>query len=151
MIIIRTKHDLATEYLYVWTEEIISEAKKEGFKVIPIEGSEMNFRNFEKRIQKLKPRFVFFNGHGTKSSLYDNQMEELVNRNSSYLLKGTITFARACDSLVELGAIAVTNGCHSYIGYNRKFLIPRWHKTTCKPKEDLAAKPVLESSNIVAS
>lgn len=69
---------------------------------------------------------------------------------SSYLLKETITFARACNSLVKLGPEAVKNGCKSFVGYRKKFWILRWHKTTCKPLKDVAAKPVMECSNIVA-
>ena len=151
MIIIRTKHDTPTEYLFVWTRSIISEAEQKGFNVYKIEGSKVNFKNFEKRIKKIKPSFVFFNGHGTKSSLWDNNKEEFINLESSHLLKETVTYARACNSLVELGAKAVKKGCEAFVGYKKKFWIPRWHKTTCRPLKDLAAKPVLECSNLVAS
>lgn len=151
MIVIRTRHDSPTEYLFVWTEFIISEAEKKGFNVYKVEGQTVNFENFEKRINKIKPKFVFFNGHGTKSSFYDNNREDLINLKSSYILKKTVTYARACDSLKELGVEAVKEGCRAFIGYKKKFWIPRWHKTTCKPLKDLAAKSVLECSNLIAS
>lgn len=151
MIVIRTKHDTPTKYLFVWTESIISEAEQKGFDVYKIEGPKVNFKNFEKRIKKIKPSFVFFNGHGTKSSFWDNNKEELINLESSHLLKGTVTYARACSGLIELGADAVKEGCRAFIGYKKRFWIPRWHKTTCRPLKDLAAKPVLECSNLVAS
>ena len=151
MIVIRTKHDTPTEYLFVWAGSIISEAEQKGFKVYKVEGPEVNFKNFEKRIKKIKPGFVFFNGHGTKSSFYDNNMEEFINLESSHLLKGSVTYARACNSLIELGEKSVKEGCKAFIGYKKKFWIPRWHKTTCRPMKDLAAKPVLECSNLVAS
>ena len=150
MIIVRTKHDLATEYLYAWTEEIIREAESKCYNVHRVEGSNVNFKNFEKRVKKLQPTFIFFNGHGSKSCLYDNNKIELVNLESSDLLKNTITFAQSCDSLVELGGNAVRNSCNAFVGYKKKFLIPRWHKTTCKPLQDLAAKPILKCSNVVA-
>lgn len=151
MIVIRTRHDIPTEYLFIWTESIVSEAEKRGWKVSKVEGSEVNFKNFEKRIKKLKPKFVFFNGHGSKSSFCDNREKELINLDSSHLLKGTVTFARACDSLVELGTKAVEEGCKTFIGYKKKFWIPRWHKTTCRPLKDPTAKPVMECSNLVGS
>jgi len=72
MIIIRTKHDLATEYTYAWTGEVIREAEKRNLHVHKVEGSMANFKNFEKRVQKLKPKFIFFNGHGGESCFYDN-------------------------------------------------------------------------------
>lgn len=92
MIIVRTKYDLATDYLFAWTEEIISEAENKGYNVNKVEGSDVNFKNFEKRIKKLQPKFIFFNGHGSKSCLYDNDKIELINLESSGLLKDTITF-----------------------------------------------------------
>ncbi len=149
MIIIRTKHDLATEYTYVWTEPIIAEAEKRGFRVVLVEGSDVNLNHFSQRINKVKPKFVMFNGHGFSTSFYDNQKRELINLETSFLLKETITFARACDCLNELGVKTVQEGCHAFIGYRKKFMIPRWHFQTCRPLKDPAAKPVLECSNQV--
>ncbi len=56
MIIIRTRHDLATEYTYAWTESIIHEAEKRGFRITKVEGVDVNFENFSKRIHNTKPR-----------------------------------------------------------------------------------------------
>ncbi len=149
MIVIRTKHDKATAYLFAWTEPLLKEAEKRGFKVISIDGQEANFNNFEKRIIRIKPRFIFFNGHGTKNSFYDNNQKELVNLDSCYLLKRTVTFARACDCLTELGKTAVKNGCLSFIGYKKKFFVPHSPWTECKPLNDWVAKPVMECSNSI--
>lgn len=71
--------------------------------------------------------------------------------NSCLLLKNTITFARSCETLAKLGPEAVKRGCRAFIGYDKKFLIPRWHVKTCKPLQDIVAKPVMECSNVVAS
>lgn len=150
MIVIRTKHDLATEYTYAWTEPIIKDAEKRGFSVTKVEGNDTNFNNFEKRIKKKKPKFVFFNGHGSENSLHDNKGDHLIDLKSSYLLKNTITFARSCNSLLGLGKKAVEEGCNAFIGYKKKFIIPRWHRVTCKPSQDKAAKPIFECSNLVA-
>jgi hypothetical protein len=151
MILIRTRHDLATEYTYVWSESLIKIAEENNHKVVKIEGSEANFKNFNKRIKKLGPKFIFFNGHGGNDCLYDNNKEKLVNLESSDILKNTITFARACDCLAKLGGVAVEKGCDAFVGYKKKFWIPRWHKHTCRPLKDLAAKPVMECSNLVVS
>ncbi len=149
MIIIRTNCDLATEYAYAWTEPIIAEAQARGFKVILVQGKEVSMQHFNKRIQKINPRLIMFNGHGSKNSFYDNDWKELMNLGSVHLLKDSITFARACDCLIELGLKAVQEGCPAFIGYTRKFMIPRWHSQTCKPLSDPAAKPVMECSNSV--
>ena len=149
MIIVRTNCDLATEYTYAWTEPIITEAQARGFKVTLVQGNNVGIQHFNKRIHKIKPKLIMFNGHGSKNCFYDNNWEELMNLNSVHLLKNSITFARACDCLIELGSKAVQEGCLAFIGYNRKFMIPRWHSQTCKPLSDPAAKPVMECSNSV--
>ena len=38
MMIIRTNHDIQTNYLYSWSEELIKKAEKKGFDVVKIEG-----------------------------------------------------------------------------------------------------------------
>src|SRR3989344_1354914 len=149
MIIVRTNCDLATEYTYAWTEPIITEAQARGFKVTLVQGNNVGIQHFNKRIHKIKPKLIMFNGHGSKNCFYDNNWEEVMNLNSVHLLKNSITFARACDCLIELGSKAVQEGCLAFIGYNRKFMIPRWHSQTCKPLSDPAAKPVMECSNSV--
>lgn len=149
MIIVRTNCDLATEYTYAWTEPIITEAESRGFKVVLVQGKEVSMQHFNKRIDKIKPKLIMFNGHGSKNCFYDNNWEELMNLDSVRLLKDSITFARACDCLIELGSKAVQEGCPAFIGYSRKFMIPRWHSQTCKPLSDPAARPVMECSNSV--
>ncbi len=149
MIIVRTNCDLATSYTYAWTSVIITAAEQRGINVTVVEGAAVNMQNFARRVEKVKPELIMFNGHGTKSSFFDNDWKELVNLESSRILKNTITFARACDCLVELGVKAVAEGCIAFIGYHKKFMIPRWHSKTCLPLEDVAAKPVMECSNRV--
>ena len=138
---------MATEYTFAWSDLLIKEAELKNMPLTKIEGQEVNFENIERRIKKIKPKTIFFNGHGNSNAFYDNAKKELINLNNSSLLAGTITFARSCESLVNLGPISVQNGCRAFIGYNLKFLIPRFHKTTCKPLQDPVAKPVMECSN----
>ncbi|MBI5073278.1 hypothetical protein HZA99_05670 [Candidatus Woesearchaeota archaeon] len=63
MIIIRTKHDIPTSYLYYYTEELIDKAEEKGFKVKIVE-QQLEEKVLRKIIKKLKPLFIFFNGHG---------------------------------------------------------------------------------------
>lgn len=151
MLIIRTRHDLATEYTFAWTEIILKEAEEKGMNVTKVEGEDINFQNLSKRIEKIKPSFVFFNGHGSREGFYDNKSNILIDLKSSLLLKDTITFARSCETLAELGPSAVKKGCRAFVGYDKKFLIPRWHIKTCKPLQDPVAKLVMECSNVIAS
>lgn len=151
MLLIRTRHDLATEYTFAWSELILKEAEEKGIEITTVGGEEINFQNLSKRIEKIKPKFIFFNGHGSKNSFYDDKNQTLIGLESSSMLRDTVTFARSCETLAELGPEAVKRGCRVFVGYNKKFLIPRWHTKTCKPLQDPVAKPVMECSNIVAS
>lgn len=149
MFAIRTRHDTQTNYLYQWSETIIEEAKERGFRVDNIEGKGITEENLRSRIKNRTPKLIFFNGHGSKTALFNNTGDEFVNVNSADVFTGTITFTRACDSLMVLGPKAVGEGCKAFIGYNRSFWIVRQHKWECKPLDDPAAKPILEGSNLI--
>jgi len=148
MIIIRASYDNQTTYLYQWSEAIIDEAKARGFKVDRIEGKDINEKNIRSRIRNRRPEIIFFNGHGSKTSLISDK-EEFINLQSADVFNSTITFTRACDCLVGLGPKAVEKGCKAFIGYRRKFWIAREHKWECTPLKDPLAKPILEGSNII--
>lgn len=149
ILIIRTKHDLATHYTYVWTEGLISEAEKRNFEIISVEGKEVQENKIRSRISSKRPRLIFYNGHGSSKSFINHESKEFLTIESIDLFQDTITFARTCDSLVELGHIAVNKGCEAFIGYDKKFWIPRNHNYESTPKKDPLAKPVLECSNVV--
>ena len=148
MIVIRTKHDIPTNYLYYYTEELIEKAQEKGFKVKIVEHQleEKVLRNI---IKKLKPTFIFFNGHGSSTALFNEKYEEFITVHVSDLFQKTITFARACSCLQELGESAVSQGCNAFIGYKQPFWIARNHKSECHPLRDPVAKPILLASNII--
>lgn len=148
MIIIRSNHDLQTSYLYSYTLPIIKIANTK-YKTIILENQDISEINLRKRIKTNKPSFIFFNGHGSASALYDIKNKVFVDEKSADVFKGTITFARACDSLKTLGKEAVKKGCLAFVGYKNKFFIARHHTKTCTPESDPVAKPVLECSNLV--
>ncbi|MEK6921211.1 MAG: hypothetical protein AABX82_04970 [Nanoarchaeota archaeon] len=149
MLVIRTKHDIPTNYLYYYTEEIIEKAERRGFKVKIIE-DQLEEKTLRKVIKKLKPRFIFFNGHGSSRALFNEKQEEFITTAASNLFQNTVTFARACSCLLELGGSAVSNGCNAFIGYNHPFWIARNHKSECHPLRDPVARPILEVSNAIA-
>lgn len=150
MIIIRANHDIQTNYLYSYSEELIMAAELKGFKVAKVEGKEdITEKNLRSRIKNRKPSFIFFNGHGNKTSLFNDKKEIFIDIDSSDVFADTVTFARACDCLAELGKRAVDNGCSAFIGYNKKFWIVRYHKHECTPLKDALAKPIIECSNVI--
>jgi len=148
MILIRSNHDLQTSYLYSYTIPIIKIANNK-YKTIILENQDISEINLRKRIKASKPNFIFFNGHGSASALYDFKNKVFIDTKSADVFKGTITFARACDSLKILGKEAIEKGCLAFIGYKNKFFIARHHSKTCNPESDPVAKPVLECSNLI--
>ena len=149
MIAIRTNHDVQTNYLYEWSESLIKEAELKGFNVARMEGKNITEKVLRSRIQNRKPSFIFFNGHGNAKSIFNNENKPFIDISSSDVFDKTVTFARACDCLKELGKDAVKKGCNSFIGYKNNFWIVRHHKFECVPLKDEVARPILECSNII--
>ncbi|MBI3052141.1 hypothetical protein HYY74_06850 [Candidatus Woesearchaeota archaeon] len=149
MITILTDHDIGSRYLKKYTQSVIEQAKKK-FDVVVLECKELNKENVKNRIKKHGPSFIFFNGHGTSSSMMKNEDEELLGLNDKDCFSNSVTFARACDCLKELGKEAVKYGCKAFIGYKNEFWIAHLNEMESRPLQDPLAKPVIETSNIIA-
>jgi len=149
MIIIRANHDTPTYYLYEVTKQIYKEAETYGFKVAILEGKDINKDALRKRIKTHKPKLISFNGHGSDSSMFDNNSKEFINDNSADVFQDTIVYALACSCLNSLGKAAVKKGCNAFVGYRGNFWIARNHKSECTPIRDFVAKPILDASSLV--
>jgi len=147
LFITRPQHDKGTHYLYVWSEKVICSAENHGWTIDKSDGAKATRNEVQSKLKKKPANFVFFNGHGNESEMCGHNQETILDESSSYLLKDTITFTRACNCITKLGKSAVDNGCKSFIGYAGKFWFPRIHKFELTPLKDMAAKPVLEVSN----
>ncbi|MBI2559110.1 hypothetical protein HYW20_07355 [Candidatus Woesearchaeota archaeon] len=128
---------------------MIKEAENKGFKVARIEGINVSETNLRSRIKNKKPSFIFFNGHGSDTSLFNNQEQEFINVDSADVFKEIVTYAIACNCLVKLGPAAIENGGYSFIGYKNPFWIARDHKYEATPLKDKIARPIMECSNII--
>ena len=149
LFITRPRYDKGTEYLYAYSEIVINAAKNRGWKTDISDGRQASQFEARSRLNRKSADFIFFNGHGTESEMCGNRGHIIVDEHSSGLLKGSITFTRACSCVVGLGKSAVSNGCRAFIGYTGEFWIPRVNKYELTPLKDPAAKPVLEVSNAV--
>jgi hypothetical protein len=149
MIAIRANNDIATSYLFAFSEEPIKEAETEGFKIARIEGNEISEATLRSRIKNRKPKFIFFSGHGSDTSLFDSHKKEFINIDSANVFKETVTYTIACSCLVKLGSAAIDNGCYAFIGYKKPFWIARDHKYESTPLKDRIAKPIIECSNVI--
>ena len=149
MIVIRANHDISTPYLFAFSEELIREAEEKGFKIAKIEGNEISEETLRSRIKHRKPKFIFFNGHGSDTSIFDNQGQEFINIPSADVFKETVSYTIACNCLINLGSAAIKKGCYAFIGYKKPFWIARDHKFESTPLRDRIAKPIIECSNVI--
>lgn len=143
------KHDKGTEYLYAWSKKVIKSAEDRGWTVNKSEGSKVTRAEVQSKLAKNPANLVFLNGHGNETQMFGHDFEPILDESSSRLLKNSITFSRACNCVIKLGKTAVEKGCKSFIGYAGAFWVPRMHKYELTPLKDTAAKPVLETSNLI--
>jgi hypothetical protein len=148
MLITRPDDDIGSNYLFLWSGEVIDYAKKRNWAVEKAEYDKATRKEFESRI-KNKPDFVFINGHGEEDLVHGHSREVIVDLANSSILKNTIVFARACNCLKGLGKESVARGCRAFIGYWKELWVPRLHSCESVPLQDPLAKPVLEVSNAV--
>ena len=96
---------------------------------------------FDKAIKKTKPKMIFLNGHGNENTVMGNRNEIILDENNIELIKGSIIYSLACESLKELGQTAVKKGAKTYIGYEEEFQWAVDPSRTSTPDKDRNAAP----------
>lgn len=81
------------------------------------------------------------NGHGNRKVVCGHKDEIILDINNIKLTKGKIVYALSCDSLAELGGVAVKEGTDAYVGYKAKFMIVRDPSREGTPNKDKNALP----------
>jgi len=151
-LITRPKHDDITYYLFNWSKEIIELAKKKEIKVLDLKKEKANRKNLTSFVNKMRPSFIFFNGHGGDNCITGHDKEVLVQSdNNEDLLKNKIIYALSCRSAKELGCKSIKKGTVAYIGYDDDFVFVYDETKISKPLVDNIAKLFLEPSNRIAS
>ena len=149
LLISRSRHDACNEYLYAYSEEIITSAKSRGWQVERADCTDNTKANLSSRLAN-KPQLVVLNGHGSADEVYGHDDQATISRGNSHVLAGTVSFIRACGCLGGLGKAAVKAGAKAVAGYNGDFWISKTNKYAARPLQDTTAKPVLDASNKVA-
>lgn len=149
LFITRLQHDIGNRYLHAYSAEIITAAEDRGWQVEGIENENVTRKQVHSRLGRGSPTVAVFNGHGSDSELCGHNNEVILDTGCVHLLKDTVVFARACNCANVLGAEAVRDGCNSFIGYSKTFIIPRVNEYNATPLRDPAANPILRTSNAV--
>ncbi len=150
ILITRPEHDPGTRYLSRWSERVIQEARKKNFNVIDLRKEKATRKEFEGRVNKVKPALIVLNGHGNETRVTGHNNEVLVRygENES-LLHNRITYAVSCDSAAVLGAECAKKGKTTFIGYNKSFIFNLSQRHMRQPTKDQRAAQFLNASNQV--
>ena len=121
----RPNHDYETSCLHYFSKNLVDEIRYVGeYKVINLEGSKANKKEFEKNIKKVEPRLVVLNGHGNKDTICGHKDEIILEEDNINLLQSKIAYVIACDSSEKLGDIAIEKGnADAYVGYDAYFMV----------------------------
>src|SRR3990167_5540817 len=149
ILVSRPGHDLVTKYLFDWSKRLLELAEEKGANTLDLRKQKANRKEVTSRIGKLNPNVILLNGHGDANTVCGHNNKAIVDRKNKSVLKGSITYARSCDSAAALGPECVKNGAKAYIGYIEPFWLPYDVDKTHHPLEDKTAQYVLEPSNHV--
>ncbi|MEK7592200.1 MAG: hypothetical protein AAB508_02270 [Patescibacteria group bacterium] len=148
MVVTRPNHDVTMQYLYAWSSDVITEAKKHSVTVIDLSGKRATRNEFTSVVTKIHPSLIMVNGHGNERMVtgYDNE-PLVVEGENELVFRGTIVYARSCQSARRLGPACVQKGTIAYIGYTEDFVFFIDETKITRPREDTTAKRFLEPSN----
>lgn len=150
VLITRPDHDLATNYLCLWTEDIVRLSNKKR-KTLDLKSKKATAKNFKSYIEKHHPEFLFINGHGNEHEItgYNNEILVKAGQNE-YLLANKIIYARSCSAACGLGEIVSKKYAATFIGYRKSYILGRNPSKLFRPLEDEVAKLFIEPSNLVS-
>jgi len=150
VLITRPNHDLATEYLCLWTEGVVNLSNAKG-KTLDLKGKKATAENFRSYIEKHQPKFLFINGHGNELEIagYDDETLVKVGENE-YLLANKIIYARSCDAARVLGEKVSIKQSTTFIGYKKSYILGRNPSKAAHPLRDEVARLFLEPSNLIS-
>ncbi|KKU87476.1 MAG: hypothetical protein UY17_C0017G0003 [Candidatus Beckwithbacteria bacterium GW2011_GWC2_47_9] len=151
LLVTRSNHDEATNYLYYWSSLVIKDAKKKLFSVYDLAGKKANKKNFDSYLKSKKPTILFLNGHGNATTITGQNLEPLLEVGKKSAVAETIIYARSCDAGITLGKRLIKDRAKAFIGYNRKFILGYTPQKLTRPLSDSLAKLFLEPSNLVVT
>jgi len=146
----RPRHDGQMAYLYHYSKELVSFSKIKGHKTLNKEGEEANKLIILGLIQKQKPFFIMFNGHGSPDVICGHKNEVIIStKKNPEDLSGTITYSLSCSSANRLGKLSIEKGAIAFVGYEMDFALGKDPDSEAAPAKDKIAELFLRPSNIL--
>ncbi|OIP83781.1 hypothetical protein AUK04_03050 [Candidatus Roizmanbacteria bacterium CG2_30_33_16] len=151
ILITTPSHDDTTRYLSAWAKSIIKLAKVKKNNVVVLKNRQVNLKNFTSAVEKTQPSFIFFNGHGNKTTVTGHNNEPLVDADINVeILKDKVVYALSCQSAKMLGPKSIKHGTKTYIGYTEDFIFVYDTNKKKHPEKDKTAGYFLKTSNQIA-
>lgn len=142
--------DEVTEYLHVFSQEIINTAKSKEVPISILERNEAIRDKFESTLRE-NNKLLIFNGHGSPEIIAGHKNEVIIQKDvNDILLKERITYARSCYSAEGIGRSSMRHsnqGC--FIGYSLPFVFYNDITWSGNPSKDPIAKIFFTTTNLV--
>jgi len=144
-------HDDTTRYLFAWSKPVIKLAHQEKDKITILKDKQANLKEFTITVEKIKPSFIFFNGHGNETTITGHNNQPLVDADTNIeVLKNRIVYALSCQSAKKLGPKSIKQGTKTYMGYTEDFIFVYDTNKKKHPEKDQTAGCFLSASNQTA-
>ncbi|XOB46819.1 MAG: hypothetical protein ACKKMV_01460 [Candidatus Nealsonbacteria bacterium] len=147
LLITRPEYDPPTYYLSKWSKYIIDEARNKGVRVIDLWRDKANRKRVVGTLEKVAPRLVFFNGHGSEDFITGHGGKVVLRKGDGKAVKSKIIFARSCRCAKVLGQYAIEQGALAFLGYKEDFWLRCNITKISQPLEDKTAALFLKPSN----
>ncbi|MBN2420659.1 hypothetical protein JXB27_00070 [Candidatus Woesearchaeota archaeon] len=142
VLITRPTHDIVTSYLHDFSQGIVKVIKgTKDIHITDLEGNQATRENLEKSASKENPGLIFLNGHGNRKIVTGHNNDPILDEKNIELTKDKIIYALSCDSLEDLGELAVQKGAKAYIGYKARFMFVTDPTRVGSPNKDKNALP----------
>lgn len=145
------KSDDVTEYLAVFSKEIIDKCLEYSVKIKLLEKDSASKKIFEEMLKSLNFNMIVFNGYGSPDKILGHKNQEIIKLGvNENLLIDRIVYARSCWCLSGIGEnkkIKNQNGC--FIGYRIPFMFLMDTTRATTPNKDKTAKIFFQTSNMV--
>lgn len=146
----RPSHDDITAYLHLFSKHLVKLAFDKGYRVSDQEKEKANKLAILSVINKMKPNFIMFNGHGNSKEICGHNDETVIKAGKNHkLLSSSIVYSLSCSSAQELGPVSVEDGAVAFIGYDDDFALGTDTRYETTPSRDKVAKLFLDPSNLL--
>jgi len=104
----RPDYEIVTHYLFVWSQKLVSEAKKNKWTVTDLRKSQATIAKFTAAVGKTSPALILLHGHGNYSSISGHNGKVIIQAGQNEnILKNAVIIKPHHSDTVGPGATVV--------------------------------------------